>query len=79
MAKAPAKASGDKQAERPEGGYDLRITARREGFRRGGIAHPVAPTPRRSSEFSAEDLELIRAEPMLLVEELETDPGGAAP
>lgn len=71
MARAPAKASEDKaEGEPPEGGFDLRITARRDGFRRGGISHPAAPTPRRSEDFTAGQLALIRAEPMLLVEDL---------
>ena len=51
-------------------GFDLRIRAKQDGFRRGGIAHPAEPTLRRSRDFSPAQLEAIAAEPMLQVDRL---------
>lgn len=48
----------------------LKITAKRDGFRRGGIEHAgTAEHP--VSKFTKEQLAQIRAEPMLVVEEFE--------
>lgn len=46
----------------------IRITAKRPGFRRCGVAHPAAPTDYPDDHFSAEQLAMLRAEPMLTVE-----------
>ena len=48
----------------------IRITAKRHGFRRCGIAHPGQPTDYADERFSAEELARLEAEPMLLVEHL---------
>lgn len=48
----------------------IRITAKRHGFRRCGIAHPGQPTDYADGRFSAEELARLEAEPMLLVERL---------
>ena len=47
----------------------LEITSRREGFRRAGRAWSAAPTTVDADAFSAEQLEQLRAEPMLIVVE----------
>ena len=46
----------------------IRITAKRAGFRRSGIAHPAVATDYPDERFSAEELERLQAEPMLVVE-----------
>lgn len=51
----------------------VRITARRDGFRRAGIAHPVTATDYPVKAFSKAQLELLKAEPNLVVEELEVE------
>lgn len=48
--------------------HDLRISSARDGFRRGGIAHPAEPTPRRSSDFTPEQLRAIESEKVLFVQ-----------
>lgn len=45
------------------------IRSRREGFRRCGIAHSVAPTTYPDNQFGASQLDALRSEPMLIVEE----------
>jgi hypothetical protein len=49
----------------------IRITSKQDGFRRAGIAHPAGPVDHPAEEISAEQLEILRAEPMLVVQELE--------
>lgn len=56
----------------------IRITAKREGFRRAGIAHPATPTEYPDSTFKPEQLALLKIEPMLVVEEVEDKPAKAA-
>lgn len=55
----------------------IRITCKREGFRRCGIAHHTSPTDHPDDQFSKEELEILKAESMLTVElvegEVETD------
>lgn len=51
-------------------GRKIRIASRIEGFRRGGIAHPAAPTDHDVTEFSVDELAAILAEPTLIVIEL---------
>lgn len=52
----------------------IRITAKREGFRRAGIAHPASPTDYANTTFSDLQLEQLKAESMLVVEEIEDKP-----
>lgn len=47
--------------------FDLEITSKVDGFRRGGVSHPSAPTPRRSSDFTDGQLRQIMTEPNLFV------------
>lgn len=49
----------------------IRITAKREGFRRAGIAHSTKPTFHPAKAFTAEQLADLKAESMLVVEEVE--------
>jgi len=69
----------------------IRITAKKDGFRRCGIAHPAIATEYPVDQFSKKDLVALQAEPMLVVEILpdkpedkgkdpvgkKVDPGGA--
>lgn len=48
----------------------IRITAKRDGFRRAGLAHPTYPTEHNAHDFTAEQLAALKAEPMLVVETL---------
>ncbi len=45
----------------------IRIVSRQEGFRRCGIAHSVAPTDYPDEQFTADELERLLDEPMLVV------------
>ena len=51
------------------------ITSKKDGFRRAGVAHSARTTEYPDGFFSDEQLELLRAEPMLYV--LEGDEGQA--
>jgi hypothetical protein len=51
----------------------LRITARRHGFRRAGLAHPAVPVDHPIGELTNEQIEALLAEPMLVVERVEID------
>lgn len=44
------------------------VMARREGFRRAGMAHPKAPTPHSAAELGVDRLVALLAEPNLTVE-----------
>lgn len=46
----------------------VRVTSKRDGFRRGGIAHSSKPVDYRPGVLSPEQLEAILAEPLLTVE-----------
>lgn len=46
----------------------IRITAKRDGFRRAGINHSGTPTTYDDDHFSARQLAQLKAEPMLVVE-----------
>jgi hypothetical protein len=48
----------------------IRIRSKREGFRRCGIAHSEKPKDYPNDKFTKEQLERLKAEPMLFVEEL---------
>lgn len=60
----------------------IRITSKKDGFRRAGKAHSSKPTEYFESDFTAEQLAVLKAETMLIVEELpdtegeETEAGG---
>ncbi|MHB1059816.1 MAG: HI1506-related protein [Rhodanobacter sp.] len=49
----------------------LRITAKRDGFRRCGVAHPAQPIDHPADRFTGEQTEILKAEPMLVVTEIE--------
>lgn len=58
---------------------DITIRSRREGFRRCGIAHSVTPVTYPVEQFGASELDALRCEPMLVVDEpLVGDPSDAA-
>ncbi len=46
----------------------IRITAKKDGFRRGGVAHPSKPTIYPDDFFTEKQLAQITEEPMLMVE-----------
>jgi hypothetical protein len=46
----------------------VRISAKRDGFRRCGIAHPKDVTEYPDDRFSKKELEILKAESMLVVE-----------
>lgn len=49
----------------------LRITARpKEGFCRCGVRHSAEPTSHKAGTFTVDQLEILKAEPMLVVEEI---------
>lgn len=52
----------------------IRITSKRDGFRRCGIEHPARPTCYPDGFFTAEQLARLKAEPMLVVEEVAEAP-----
>jgi hypothetical protein len=56
----------------------IRITSKRNGFRRCGIEHPDKPVTYPDKKFSPEQLKMLKEEPMLIVEEVEKNakPGG---
>jgi len=58
--------------------YKIRIIAKRDGFRRCGIAHPETPTLYDADEFSAEEVARLGAEPMLVVDLVDVDGAGEA-
>lgn len=51
------------------------IKAKRDGFRRCGVAHPAKPTKYQDDAFTAEQLAEMQAEPMLDVSAIGVDPG----
>lgn len=53
----------------------VRITAKRAGFRRCGIAHPAQPVDHPADRFTAAELERLQAEPMLKVVVLDGESG----
>lgn len=46
----------------------IRITSKQPNFRRAGVAHSVTPTDYPDNHFTAEQLDALNAEPMLVVE-----------
>ena len=49
----------------------LRITSKRNGFRRAGIAHPAHAVDHPADRFDEEQIAALLAEPMLVVEQVE--------
>ena len=49
----------------------IRITSKKDGFRRCGIAHPSKPKEYPNDKFSKKQLAELRADPMLIVDEIE--------
>lgn len=45
----------------------ITITSKKEGFRRLGVAHSQTPTIYDDDRFTAEELEILQKEPMLIV------------
>ncbi len=45
------------------------ITSKKDGFRRCGVAHPAEPTDFPDGTFTPEQIEILRNEPMLVVQE----------
>jgi len=52
----------------------IRITSKKEGFRRCGIAHSQKPTIYPDGRFSEKELGILEAEPMLIVERISGEP-----
>lgn len=52
----------------------IRITSKREGFRRCGVAHAATPTDHPDKAFTAAELKRLQAEPMLEVEVIQAAP-----
>ena len=49
----------------------IKITSRKDGFRRCGVAHPSMPAEHSPDAFTQEQLAELMAEPMLVVEVLD--------
>lgn len=49
----------------------IRITAKRDGFRRAGIAHPATPVDHEPGTFTKQQFAELMGEPMLVVQEVE--------
>lgn len=49
------------------------ITAKKDGFRRCGMAHPANAVEHADGTFTEEQLAILKAEPMLVVQELADD------
>ncbi len=45
----------------------IRITSKKDGFRRAGLAHPAQATDYHDDKFAPEQLAALEAEPMLVV------------
>ncbi|WP_219993943.1 HI1506-related protein [Limnobaculum xujianqingii] len=46
----------------------IRITAKRNGFNRCGISHPDTPVDYAAGHFTADQLDVLKAEPQLIVQ-----------
>ncbi len=53
----------------------IRITSKQNNFRRCGIPHPAAPTDYQDDRFTTEQLAILKAEPMLVVEDVPDQTG----
>ena len=49
----------------------IQVTSKQEGFRRCGVSHPARPTDHPDGNFTEEQIEILKAEPMLTVVEIE--------
>jgi hypothetical protein len=49
----------------------IQVTAKKDGFRRCGVAHPKEATQYPDKRFTADQMETLKAEPMLVVEIVE--------
>lgn len=47
----------------------ITITSKKEGFRRCGVAHGQTPANYPDDRFTAEELEILQQEPMLVVQQ----------
>ena len=54
----------------------IRITSKTEGFRRAGISHTREPVDHQDDKFSKEEMALLQAEPMLVVQHVEDSSEG---
>jgi hypothetical protein len=54
----------------------LKITSKKDGFRRCGVEHPATPTLHKDDAFTDEQIKILKAEPMLIVDEVEDKPKG---
>lgn len=52
----------------------IQVTSKKEGFRRCGVSHPARPTDHPAGSFTEEQVEILKAEPMLTVVEIEEAP-----
>ncbi len=52
----------------------IRIRSKKAGFRRCGIAHPEKATEYPDERFTKDQLKVLKAEPMLIIEELPDAP-----
>jgi hypothetical protein len=48
----------------------IRIVSKKAGFRRCGVSHPDTPVEYPNERFTEEELERLKAEPMLFVQVL---------
>ena len=71
MAKSPKQAA---KSDPADGATHVRIAAKRDGFRRAGIAHPKAATLHPIERFTPDQLDALRNEPMLLVDFVTPEP-----
>jgi hypothetical protein len=51
--------------------FMIRIKSSQDGFRRCGIAHSAEVTEHEDNAFTEEQMEILKAEPVLLVEVVE--------
>lgn len=49
----------------------IRITAKRDGFRRAGMSHPATPVDHPAGTFTKQQFAQLMGDPMLVVQEIE--------
>ena len=54
------------------------INSKKEGFRRAGVSHPAIPKEYPDGFFTKQQLTQLKAEPMLMVQEIKAEPEGGA-
>ncbi len=57
----------------------IKIVSKKSGFRRCGIEHPDQPAIYPDGTFSTGQIKALKAEPMLVVEEIPDEPKAAKP